>query len=363
MPYDDVMSNIEPVSWSTACNVARRVGKNETFSRSYLVDSFSRDMQQATELAESLVATETGLVVGSPARVRVRDRGEWSAANVAMFRRILRPLFKRMDERQATSQLGSVIAGVQLGAILGWMSARVLGQYEMLYDETDHPEEQDILMYVAPNILQLEKRYAFAPDQFRLWIAIHECTHRAQFCGVPWLTDHFRKLVGTFIEHTDTEAMSLDALLRRVRESLGDRGGKGKSSSDQDDSMIAMFTTPEQRGVILQLMGLMALLEGHGEVIMSRAAGERIPDAERFHRVMQHRRANANGIAKLMQRIIGMDVKLKQYAQGESFIKAVESHGGEVLFARVWERPEHLPTMEEIRTPQHWIDRIEHRSA
>ena len=80
-----------------------------------------------------------------------------------------------MDGKE--SVLGPKIAGAELGAMLGWMSTRVLGQYDLLVIEDENPEDQDIVYYVAPNVLMLEQRYAFLPQEFRLWLALHEVTH------------------------------------------------------------------------------------------------------------------------------------------------------------------------------------------
>ncbi len=178
----------------------------DPFASSYLYASLQPDFDELTAIAEGLVADATGLrPLTGPARARVTDRAGWVDANIASFRRLLRPVLDRLRPSWPTprrrrsagwsSRSGGAVTGAQLGALLGWMSTRVLGQYDLLLMEDERPEDQDIVYYVGPNILALEKRFAFPPREFRLWIALHEVTHRAQFTGVPWMRGHFLSLV------------------------------------------------------------------------------------------------------------------------------------------------------------------------
>src|SRR5438067_3923808 len=191
----------DPVAWDLAEKVALRISGREPFSESYHSQSLEPDFAEATARAEELVAQETGLrSLAGPARARVTDRSGWVKANVASFQRLLRPLTERLGNSTAlgSSPVAPVarrIAGAEVGALLGWMSTRVLGQYDLLLVEDDNPEDQDIVYYVGPNVLALEKRFAFPPREFRLWLALHEVTHRAQFTGIEWMRPHFLSLV------------------------------------------------------------------------------------------------------------------------------------------------------------------------
>jgi len=235
------------------------------------------------------------------------------------------------------------------------MSTRVLGQYDLLLERDILPEEQDFLYYVTPNILALEKRYAFPPKEFRLWIALHECTHRAQFTGVPWLPGHFRTLVHALLKDVDTDSRALGEGIKRFFDKNDD--------SSKNGGLFSFVASPEQREVLGRLAGLMALLEGHADVTMSRAAGSFIPGAERFHRVMHQRRTNAVGLTRVLQKLLGMEAKLRQYVEGEAFVKAVEAEGGRPFFDLVWQKAENLPTADEIRDPQMWISRMKAPNA
>jgi coenzyme F420 biosynthesis associated uncharacterized protein len=344
------------ISWDLAEKVAVRVAGQEPLARSYHYASLAPDFAELTSLAEELVAEATGLrSLAGPARARVTDRAGWVRANIASFQRLLRPLTDKMEPklaRSAAAPVGRAVTGAQLGTMLGWMSSRVLGQYDLLLVEEERPEDQDIVYFVGPNVLAMEKRFGFPPREFRLWLALHEVTHRVQFTGVPWLRPHFLGLVEGTLSSIDPDPRRfLDALRRAVDEM---RAGRNPLA---EGGLVALLAGHDQRAMLEQVGGLMSLLEGHGDVTMDRAGADRIPNAARFGRVLRQRRAEVRGPAKLLQQLVGLEAKLKQYEQGERFIEAVEAAGGPALLERVWEGPEWLPTMAEIREPDRWMER------
>ena len=347
----------EPVAWDIAEKVAVRVAGTDPFASSYHYDSLQPDFEELTAEAEELVAAETGLrSLAGPARARVTDRAGWVQANIASFRRLLRPVTDRLGPKMAASPLapvGRIVAGAELGTMLGWMSTRVLGQYDLLLIEEEHPEDQDIVYYVGPNVLAIEKRFAFPPREFRLWLALHEVTHRAQFTGIPWMGGHFKSLVDGLLSAVDPDPRRfIDALRRAV-----DEVRAGRNPLDEG-GIVALLATPEQQETMRKVQGLMSLLEGHGDVTMDRAGADRIPNAERFSRVLRERRSSVRGVARLLQQIVGLEAKMRQYEQGEQFIAAVEAEGGPDLLAEAWRGPEFLPTAPEIRDPDAWIARV-----
>ena len=346
-----------PVAWDLAEKVAVRVAGREPLADSYHFASLEADFAETTAEAEELVAEVTGLRSAlGPARARVTDRAGWIHANVASFQRLLRPVLDRLGERMSASPLAPVnrtIAGAQLGAMLGWMSTRVLGQYDLLLIEDDSADDQDLVYYVGPNILSLERRFAFPPREFRLWLSLHEVTHRAQFTGVPWLRPHFLSLVEGSLGAIDPDPKRFIEALKRA----ADQVRNGQNPLD-DGGLVALLAGPEQHAVLQQVQGMMSLLEGHGDVTMNRAGQGRVPSADRFHRTLHARRANVNPAAQVLQKLIGLEAKMKQYEQGERFIERIEAVGGEELLNRVWEGPELLPSLPEIRDPDAWIARV-----
>lgn len=346
------------IDWETARRVAKRVGGREPFAASYHAASLEPDFAEFTELAERLVGETTGLVsLAGPARARVADREMWVDANVASFQRLMRPLLEKVAPRAGQGRLAPVtrrVSGAELGLMLGWMSTRVLGQYDLLVIEDERPEDQDLVYYVGPNILAMEKRYAFPPREFRLWLALHEVTHRAQFTGIPWLRPHFLGLVDELLASVDPDPQRLFAAINEVLEKK--RAGQDPLA---DGGMMGILATPEQRVALDKISGMMSLLEGHGDVTMDRAGIGHVPSADRFGRVLRERRRQSRGIVRFLQRLAGIEAKIQQYAEGEAFIAAVEGVGGPELLHRAWERPENLPTIHEIRAPASWLGRMQ----
>jgi coenzyme F420 biosynthesis associated uncharacterized protein len=247
--------------------------------------------------------------------------------------------------------VGRTVAGTQLGLMLAYMATRVLGQYDLLInDET--PEDQDLVSYVGPNIVAVEEQYGFAPSQFRLWLALHEVTHRLQFTAVPWLRDHFVAQVSELLGPLSGDPAGFADVVKRVATEV--RAGRNPS---RDAGVIGMLATPEQRAALSKISGMMSLLEGHGDVTMDRAGASEVPGAAHFSKVLHERRTQARGFNRLVSKLLGLDAKMRQYAEGERFVEAVEAAGGPALLARVWEGPEWLPSLEEIRDPAAWAAR------
>ncbi len=387
------MASYDPVDWALAERVGARVANRTRISGSNgtsapvtppdLLEAFPRLVAQA----EPLVTAETGLVPPTPAQARVVDRAEWVSVNIVAFQRLLRPLLDSFGEKLAVASakgkpapdgtdpdapagpskplsLGRKLAGSELGMLLGWMSRRVLGQYDLLV--TDDPGDlldtvtapADIVYVVGPNLVALEERFGFPPDEFRLWVALHECTHRAQFTGVPWMREYFLSLVQEAMSMADVEPGELLGSMRRAVQNRSQH-----REQMQEGGMLAVLATPEQRQAMQRIGGLMSLLEGHGDVTMDHAGADLIPNAQRFSRVLRERRKQANPLARFVQRMTGLEAKLNQYAAGERFIAAVEAAGGPRVIDRCWEGPENLPTMDEIKAPARWLERMDVRAA
>jgi coenzyme F420 biosynthesis associated uncharacterized protein len=343
-----------PVDWELAKRIASRVAGEEPLSRSYLGDSLHRDFSEFTPLAEELVGAETGLTSSEgSARAQVIDREGWIDANIRSFRRLLRPVLTESSDSDPTSGIARKIAAAELGAALGWMSRRVLGQYDLLLAEDEDRDEQDFVYYVGPNILAIEKKFAFDPKQFRLWLALHELTHRSQFTGVPWLRPRFLELVNQMLDEVEPDP-------DRVKQGLQDFVQMKRNGKDPlaDGGVAQLFASERQKELLDSVGGMMSLVEGHGDVTMSRAAAGHVPHAQRFHRVMQERRNSATGVSRLMQKMMGLEAKLAQYQAGEDFIAAIESQRGDRAVDLIWQDQDHLPSMAEIRNPTAWMERV-----
>lgn len=348
----------DPVSWEVAGRVARQALRFAPVLDDATSAKLDEDFAEATARAEALVSELTGLSsADGPARAKVVDRVGWVDANIGSFRRLLAPVGERLATssgalQQALSPGSKAAAGVEVGLMLAWISSRVLGQYDLL--PMDAEDAGDVVYYVGPNIVNLERRHGFPPSEFRLWIALHEVTHRLQFTGVPWMRDYFLGLVerGTSMVTPDGRAV-LDSLLHAVSEI---RAGRNPL---EEGGVIGLLATSEQLATLREAQALMSLLEGHGDIVMSRAGREFVPGAQRFAEVLAQRRASAKGLSKVIQQAIGIEAKLRQYAEGERFVEEVIETGGDELLSRAWAAPEFLPNIEEIRDPKRWVHRVE----
>jgi coenzyme F420 biosynthesis associated uncharacterized protein len=348
-----------PIDWELAERVAIRIADRAPFARAHERLDLVEDFDRHTALAERLVTETTGLIpLHGSARARVVDRSDWIRANLASLQRLLRPMLERMAQRPPgpLTPVATRISGAELGAVLGWMSTRVLGQYDLLVLEDEDAENQDLVYYVGPNVVAIERRYAFPPDDFRLWLALHEVTHRAQFTGVPWMRGHYLGLVESLLDvDDDVDGPDGGPLVDRLRSLVSRRGGVERT---QGAGLLEAVVGPDQQQALDRITGLMSLLEGHGDVTMDRAGVGHVQGADRFARVMRDRRRSATGLVRLLQKAIGLEAKLAQYAQGEAFIAAVEAEGGTALLDRAWEGPGNLPDRAEIGEPSRWIARM-----
>ncbi len=344
-----------PIDWSLAERFARRVAGRDAFSTCYLSGSLVSDFADVTVEAEGLVAEMTGLRSPQPARAGVLDRSGWVTANVASMRRLLEPFLAHSAERLAGSPMAPVgrrVSATELGALLGYMSRRVLGQYDLLVpsEENDHG---DLVHYVGLNVLGLEKRYAFRPRDFRLWIAIHEVTHRAQFMGVPWMQSYFLSLIEQSLALMGPDPTRRSRVLRRSIEELR----QGRNPLD-DHGLVGLLATPEQREVLDRVQALMSLLEGHGNAVMNRLGAVHVAGQERMALVLMARR-DVGGLAGQLQKLFGIELKMRQYAVGEAFVDGVVREGGFGSIDLAWRSPECLPTLRELEDPRAWLSRME----
>jgi coenzyme F420 biosynthesis associated uncharacterized protein len=317
--------------------------------------SWAEATQVVTELrglavqAEEHVRAVTGLVPpGEPEEAVVVDRPGWAAVNVTSFQTVLEPLTEKLARKQQNVVAAGVtakVAGVQMGSVLAWLSSKVLGQYEAFLPVGTAGR----LVLVAPNIVETERRLGVDPHDFRLWVALHEVTHRTQFTAVPWLHDHVRDEVGALLD-----ASALDdpqVLLHRLKAAVTElpRGG----------SLVEVLQTPEQRLVLERVTAFMSLLEGHAEHVMDGVGPSVVPTVAHIRRKFQQRRQETgNLLDRVLRKLLGLDLKALQYAEGKVFVDHCVREVGMERFNRVWESPETLPTRQEIREPQEWVRRV-----
>jgi coenzyme F420 biosynthesis associated uncharacterized protein len=312
------------------------------------------ELRRLTDEAAGHVTDYTGLraqVTHPP--VRVVDRADWTGVNIEGLRQVVTPLVNqlagdRVPETGFGAALGPRITGVQAGTVLAYLSGKVLGQYEVF---TSDPGQ---LLLVAPNIVEAEQRLEADPHDFRLWVCLHEVTHRIQFTAVPWLRGHFLSEVQAFVDASRSNGVPLAERLRSGMSALAD----AVRNPDSRSSVLDVVQTPAQRAVLDRLTAVMTLLEGHAEFVMDGVGPDVVPSVADIRRKFNRRREAANPMEKMLRRVLGVEVKLRQYAEGRSFVHAVVERVGMDGFNRVYESPETLPRFSEITDPEAWIARV-----
>ena len=249
---------------------------------------------------------------------------------------------------QSASALAERLMAAETRALLSVLARRVLGQYELVLPTG---EDGDVVAFVGPNILQMERTHQFSPAEFRYWVALHELTHRAQFMGVPWMRDYFLGLVTELVEAATPEP----GRMSRVIEEIMSRRSTGSPIIDER-GLMGLFGTPEQNAVIDRVQALMSLLEGHGHVVMDRAGADRLKSQDRMSRVLKARRRDRRTAAFF--RLTGLEMKMKQYKQGEQFVLGVEREAGWESIGLAFRGASSLPDLSEIRDPKSWLRRV-----
>ncbi len=340
-----------PVDWPLARRLGRRFAPSGPDMALPEAREVVAQLRDHAEQAREYVLEVTGMhaVPGHPAVVV--DRGEWIDSNVDAMRRVL-DLWPGAKERATDASTAARVVGtrasaVQLGAALGWLSGKVLGQYEALADPGR-------LLLVAPTIVQIERSLEVDGRDFRLWVCLHEETHRVQFGAVPWLPEHFRSLITRALETFDDSSLGdrIFAIVGEILEAFVQR---------RTPDLLAAAQTDEQRAVLDEITGLMSLLEGHADVVMDEVDASVIPTVGEIRRRFEGRRASqaaVRGADSLWRKALGMDAKIAQYREGAAFVRALMDDGGMSMVNRVWETPANLPSAQEIRDPQVWLVRM-----
>ncbi|BBH65131.1 hypothetical protein ACTI_18160 [Actinoplanes sp. OR16] len=340
------------VDWDLAAATAGALSKTGPAVTLEEATHVVADLRALTEEAAGHVAAYTGLTpqVEVPP-VRVVDRRDWAKVNIAGLQRVIGPLVSRLSGDTPpgpfADAIGSRVTGVQAGTILAYLSGRVLGQYEVFSGEPGQ------LLLNAPNIVEVERRIEADPRDFRLWVCLHEVTHRTQFTAVPWMRGYFLGEVQAFVDASQGGEHILERMRRGVA-TLSDAVRDPESRT----SMLDIVQTPAQRAVLDRLTALMTLLEGHAEFVMDGVGPEVIPSVEEIRAKFNRRRESGNPLEKAIRRVLGVDVKMRQYAEGRKFVHGVVDRVGMAGFNRAFESPLTLPRLDELGDPDAYVARV-----
>jgi coenzyme F420 biosynthesis associated uncharacterized protein len=230
------------------------------------------------------------------------------------------------------------------------MSQRVLGQYELSLLETERPAR---LLFVEPNLARAIRDLDVDADSFLSWIVLHELTHVLQFSGVPWLREHMGSLMKSYLATVE------------VRIQRGNAGGLPSLpnparllESFREGGLVALVQTREQRAIMERIQAAMSVIEGYSEHVMDAVGSDVLPAYEGLRDAMERRRRSRSAPERVLQRLLGFEMKMRQYEQGKKFCDAVVARHGIAALNRVWESPESLPSTAELQSPDAWVERI-----
>ncbi len=346
------------VDWTLARQIARFAARSDD------VPALGLDLPAlAREIEPDVIAHARLQPAGAAPSAEVVGRGAWAEANLSSLSTLLEPVTGRLEDRLARAgpfagalHLGTGVAlAAEVGLVVGYMSQRVLGQYELALLAPDTPPR---LLFVATNLERAVAELDVDQDSFLRWVVIHELTHALQFGSIPWLRGHLGGLLRDYLETVD------------VRIERGATGGL-PSLPDLTDlverfregGLAALVQTGEQRAIVERMQAAMALIEGHAEHVMDALAPHLVPEHEGLREAMSRRRASRSAPERILGRLLGMDMKLRQYELGKSFCDAVVAEGGIEALNRAWAAPHALPTLEEIEQPVMWLGRTEAPAA
>ncbi|MDP9068475.1 MAG: zinc-dependent metalloprotease [Actinomycetota bacterium] len=349
-----------------AVAVARRVAGSSEIDDSFLLERLKRDLSDAVPRSEQLVAEFSGIPAPPPVDWGIIDRATWAEVNIKGMTALLAPIHEKIGRRLDSVPLPARLlqttaVSAEIGLLLGYISKRVLGQYDLLVSEEAAPTPASRrgtapgpnLYFVGPNMVETERRFGFVPEEFALWVALHEVTHRFQFEGVPWLRPRFLSLVHDYLGTVDLDAKGLAQRLAGAGRKLVSR-----SIPSEEKSPMYLLASDEQKKVLDEIQALMAVIEGHGNFVMD-AIGERvIPSFRQMRHVFQRRRQQQTVVQRVVAQAIGLEMKLRQYELGQAFCEGVAAQGGVDALRHLWVSESHFPTLVELRAPASWLTRV-----
>jgi coenzyme F420 biosynthesis associated uncharacterized protein len=375
------------IDWSVAEATARRLVRPGPAVSPRQAEAAVAELRRSAQAAQGHVRTFTKLdAPEDDSPVLVVGRDGWINANIDAIQELSAPLAEKVHQwregvvpsglRSATSVVGAKLTGVEVGSLLAYLSHRVLGQYDP-FGAANREGGGGRLLLVAPNIVQVERELGVDPTDFRLWVCLHEETHRVQFGAVPWLREHILGEIGTLIAELEVEPAVFAERVKTAVRTLVGPAAPGTSTRHADVpadrvgntvepvtpaervSLLDMVRTPAQRAVIERLTAVMTLLEGHATYVMDGVGPLVVPSVAEISREFGRRRSrNRLRPDTLLRKVLGLDAKLRQYRDGERFVRSVVEEAGIDGLNRVWTSPNTLPTQAEIGDPAAWIRRV-----
>lgn len=361
-----------PVDWGIAVSTAHLLMKPGPAVPKEEAERTVEQLREVTGPAEAHVRELTGLGRGLPLLAGdVVDRRGWVSAAADG----LSVLTEGAMPRGVNRSIGPVLsgsAGLQAGMVLAYLGGRVLGQYDPFGGSAEQSAEQGDgrsdghsgrLLLVAPNIIGAQRALDVPADDFRMWVCLHECTHRLQFSAVPWLRDYFAGEVRRFLTGLDETATNALSRLPDVIRAARRRAEDGTTGSGGPLGLMEILQSPQQREVFDRLIALSTLLEGHADHVMDAVGPTVVPSVATIRARFTARRRGGGVLDRILRTVLGVDAKVKQYAVGAAFTRHVVDAVGMDGFNAVWTSPQTLPLRAEMSDPAAWVRRVHGRDG
>ena len=317
------------------------------------------DLDAIAVESERRVTAYTGLtpVHALPAPEGI-GRREWVSANVRAMRALLDPVLERAGQglgplRPAGKLAVGVVVTLEVGVVLGYLAQRVLGQYELVLLDEAEETSPPRLLFVLPNLGQAVESFSAQEDEFMTWVALHEVTHAVQFAGVPWLHGHISGLVSELLR---TAELRMDSG-SKLRLPSTDQIRRSLTAIRQGD-LVSIVASPSELETLDRVQAVMAVIEGHAEHVMDAVAPDLLPSLPQLRSALDRRRKSQSGLSRLLGRLLGMELKMRQYEQGKAFCDAIVDAAGNAALQRVFSEPAALPTLAELDDPGAWLARV-----
>ncbi|OBK20976.1 hydrolase [Mycobacterium asiaticum] len=334
------------VDWGFAATVGEKLARGGPVTSDYTRRQVIEELSRAAEQAEPPVRDVTGLITeGAVPPARLVNRSEWIRAATES----MRAMTNGGDKPRGL--LTGRLTGAQTGAVLAFVSSGILGQY----DPFGGPDAGTLLL-VYPNVIAVERQLKVDPSDFRLWVCLHEVTHRVQFTANPWIAGYMSSSLQLL---TQEPAEDIREVASRLADFVRNRGSSDDSNAEGILGLVRAVQSEPQRKAMDQLLVLGTLLEGHAEHVMDAVGPMVVPSVATIRRKFDERRQRKQPpLQRLLRALLGFDAKLSQYTRGKVFVDEVVDRVGMKRFNTIWTGPETLPLPAEIEHPQRWIDRV-----
>jgi coenzyme F420 biosynthesis associated uncharacterized protein len=335
------------VDWEFAATVGAKLVRPGPAASDYTRRQVIDQLADAARNAELPVREVTGLNEGGEIpEARVVDRVEWIRAAT----KPMRVMTGGSDDRPGF--ITGRVTGAQTGAVLAFVSSGILGQYDPF-----GPNGGELLL-VYPNVIAVERQLRVLPADFRLWVCLHEVTHRVQFRANPWLAQHMSQSLAVLTEDAGEDVTEIIGRLTELLRNKRDGVAAEPNSSGVLGLLRAVQSEPQRRALD-QLLVLGTLLEGHADHVMDAVGPAVVPSVATIRRRFNERRQRKQPpLQRIARALLGFDAKLSQYTRGKAFVDHVVDRVGMARFNAVWSNAETLPLPSEIDEPQRWIDRV-----